>query len=106
METALQFLADPTFFAGFAIIIGVAYVLVWVISLKEIVQPDTGFLDPEQRGEPRFDFDEFSRRDIQPRRDNRPRRNTVRVQRKTLTAQQQAQQERERSRRARVTRAA
>ena len=39
LQAALQYLADPTFFAGFSIIIGVAYVVVWVISLKEIVQP-------------------------------------------------------------------
>ena len=45
-QTALQYLAEPAFFAGFSIIIGVAYVVVWIVSLKEIVQPspDSYFL--------------------------------------------------------------
>lgn len=30
----LNYLSEPVFFAGFIIVVGIAYVLVWVISLR------------------------------------------------------------------------
>lgn len=32
----LNYLSDPVFFASFAAIIGISYVMVWVVSLKEL----------------------------------------------------------------------
>ena len=34
--SALNYLSDPLFFAGFSIVVGIAYVFIWVISLKEL----------------------------------------------------------------------
>jgi hypothetical protein len=69
-QTALEYLANPTFFAGFSIIIGVAYVVVWVISLKEITQPspDSYFLPSRQERD--FDYQEEHRQAQAPRRRN------------------------------------
>jgi hypothetical protein len=57
-EMALKFLADPMFFAGFSVVIGVAYVVVWVISLKEIVQPSPQSLFQPVRRNPEYDVQE------------------------------------------------
>ena len=34
--SALNYLSDPLFFAGFSIVVGIAYVFIWVISLREL----------------------------------------------------------------------
>jgi len=34
--SVLNYLSNPFFFAGFSIVVGIAYVLVWVISLREL----------------------------------------------------------------------
>jgi hypothetical protein len=69
-QTALEYLANPTFFAGFSIIIGVAYVVVWVISLKEIIQPspESYFLPSGQEND--FEVHEQHRPVQSPRRRN------------------------------------
>lgn len=38
--SALNYLSDPLFFAGFSIVVGIAYVFIWVISLKELGKGD------------------------------------------------------------------
>jgi|GEM_PF-6449193 hypothetical protein len=38
--SALNYLSNPLFFAGFSIVIGIAYVFIWVISLKELGKRD------------------------------------------------------------------
>ena len=51
----LHYLSDPVFFTGFSLAIGVAYVYVWVTSLRDLAREDSGFyvLDSEgnNRGE-------------------------------------------------------
>ncbi len=79
-EMMLKFLADPMFFAGFSVIIGVAYVAVWVISLKEIAQPSPqSFYQPARR-DPEYDAQEQRFVASGPRRRN----NRVRVKRKDV----------------------
>jgi len=34
--SALNYLSDPLIFAGFSILVGIAYVVVWVLSLREL----------------------------------------------------------------------
>ena len=34
--SVLNYLSNPLFFAGFSIVVGIAYVFVWVISLREL----------------------------------------------------------------------
>ncbi len=34
--SALNYLSDPLFFAGFSIVVGIAYVFIWMISLREL----------------------------------------------------------------------
>ena len=78
MEMVLEFLADPMFFAGFSVVIGVAYVVVWVISLKEIAQPSPdSFFQPVRR-EPQYEVHEHR---ITPR-SPKYRKDSVRVRRK------------------------
>ena len=36
MLSVLNYLSNPLFFAGFSVVVGIAYVLVWVISLREL----------------------------------------------------------------------
>lgn len=47
----LHYLSDPLFFTGFSLVIGVAYVYVWVTSLRDLAREDSGFyvLDAESR---------------------------------------------------------
>ncbi len=77
-EMALKYLADPMFFAVFSVVIGVAYVVVWVISLKEIVRPSPQSAFQPVRRNPEYD--------IQDQRNEtkrlRSRSNSVRVRRK------------------------
>ena len=82
LQTALHYLADPTFFAGFSIIIGVAYVVVWVISLKEIVQPspESYFLTA------RDEHESESRVQHKPVQSVRRRNDRVRVRQKYVRA--------------------
>ncbi|MBW7997322.1 MAG: hypothetical protein FVQ81_12275 [Candidatus Glassbacteria bacterium] len=80
-KIALQFLADPTYFAGFSIIIGVAYVAVWVISLKEIVRPAPETYFRPARRDPELDIQEQRQNGQVTHRRN----NSVRVRRKFVT---------------------
>jgi hypothetical protein len=57
-EIALKYLANPMFFAGFSVVIGVAYVVVWVISLKEIVRPAPQSIFQPVRRNPEYDIQE------------------------------------------------
>ena len=94
-EMVLGFLADPMFFAGFSVVIGVAYVVVWVVSLKEIVQPSPESLFQPVRRNPEFDIQEHRFKPTATKKRN----DRVRVRRKDM-------QNRNGSRRGRTARAA
>ncbi len=79
-EMALKFLADPIFFAGFSVVIGVAYVAVWVVSLKEIARPSPQAFFKPVRSNQQYDIQERQLTASGPRR-----RNGVRVQRKDIS---------------------
>ncbi len=79
-EMALKFLADPIFFAGFSVVIGVAYVAVWVVSLKEIARPSPQAFFKPVRGNQQYDIQER-----QPVASGSRRRSGVRVQRKNVS---------------------
>ena len=36
--SVLNYLSDPLIFAGFSILVGIAYVLIWVFSLRELAR--------------------------------------------------------------------
>jgi hypothetical protein len=71
--SALNYLSDPLIFAGFSILVGIAYVIIWVLSLRELGKGDrTTYKLIGMRGEPGQE-----NRDSVWRRGNP--RNTVRV---------------------------
>lgn len=49
----LHYLTNPVFFSCFALVIGIAYVYVWVTSLRDLVRPDSMLyaLDEDSRSE-------------------------------------------------------
>ena len=52
----LHYLSNPVYFFGFTLVIGIAYIYVWVTSLRDLVRPETGFysLDQDSRREQRL----------------------------------------------------
>ena len=71
--SVLNYLSDPLIFAGFSILVGIAYVLIWVLSLRELGKGDrTTYKLVGMRAEPRQE-----ERNSVWRRGNQ--RNTVRV---------------------------
>ena len=51
--SVLNYLSDPIFFAGFSIVVGLAYVFIWVMSLRELGKGDrTTGQHTGMRGEP------------------------------------------------------
>ena len=71
--SALNYLSDPLIFAGFSILVGIAYVIIWVLSLRELGKGDsTTYKLVGMREEPRQED-----RNSVWRRGNQ--RNTVRV---------------------------
>lgn len=79
-EMVLKYLADPMFFAVFSVVIGVAYVVVWVISLKEIVRPSPQSVFQPVRRNPEYDIKDQRNTANSLRR----RSNSVRVRRKEV----------------------
>ena len=50
LSSALQFLSEPLYFVGFSVAMGAAYVIVWVISLREVAKPERALFLPAEAG--------------------------------------------------------
>jgi hypothetical protein len=57
IKDMLQYLSNPVMFSAFSVVVGLAYVMIWVTSLKELVREDSGsfsletdFDEPKKRG--------------------------------------------------------
>ncbi|MCE5270030.1 hypothetical protein LLH00_01960 [bacterium] len=44
----LDYLSDPVFFTGFSLVIGVAYIYVWVTSLRDLSRQESSFYSLDQ----------------------------------------------------------